>query len=175
MLGLATGGIPPRAARLIAAAASLSGLGRLFVPGARHWHVDASASPSHSRTSSDPERFRVHQAWFASHPELRVDGPTYGWLDAAFRLTERVQRDEFLAGIDTPILIGSAGIDLFVDRQAHRRAAACLRDCAFVELPHSKHEPFLESDAIRQRWFAAIDRFLDDRLPRRESSGRQAD
>jgi lysophospholipase len=164
MLGLSTGGIPLRTARLIAAAASLSGLGSMFVPGARHWHSDSSHSPSRSRTSSDSERFRVHQAWFASRPELTVDGPTYGWLDAAFRLTERVQRDDFLARIETPILIGSAGIESFVDPQAHRHAVARLRNCAFVELPNSKHEPFLETDAIRDRWFAAIDQFLDDRV-----------
>jgi lysophospholipase len=175
MLGLATGGIPLRSARFIAAAASLFGLGSMFVPGARLWHSDASQSPSHSRTSSDPERCRIHQAWFASRPELSVDGPTYGWLDAAFRLTERVQRDEFLARIETPILIGSAGIESFVDPRAHRHAVSRLRDCAFVELPHSKHEPFLETDAIRDRWFTAIDHFLDDRLPRAETLDRQAD
>jgi lysophospholipase len=175
MLGLATGGIPLRTARFIAAAASLSGLGTMFVPGARLWHSDVSQSPSRSRTSSDPERCRIHQAWFAARPELSVDGPTYGWLDAAFRLTERVRRDEFLARVETPILIGSAGIESFVDPKAHRHAVAHLRDCAFVELPHSKHEPFLETDAIRDRWFAAIDHFLHDRFPRAERLERQED
>ena len=164
MLGLATGGIPVRIARLIAAAATLSGLGTMLVPGARHWHSDASHSPALSRTSSDAERFRIHHAWLAARPELIVDGPTYGWLDAAFQLTERVQQEEFLARITTPILIGSAGIESIVDRVAHRHAAARLRHCDLVELPRSKHEPFLETDAVREHWFAAIDRFLDLRL-----------
>jgi lysophospholipase len=164
MLGLATGALPATTARLIAGTATLSGLGNLFVPGARQWHSTAQHTPASSRTSSDPERCRVHQAWFEARPELMVEGPTYGWVDAAFRVTERVQRAKFLASIAAPILIGSATIDEFVDRQAHRRAAACMPDCTLVELPHAKHEPFLEADAVRDRWFAAIDEFLARRL-----------
>jgi lysophospholipase len=164
MLGLATGGLPAASARLIASTATLSGLGSLFVPGARRWHSAIQHTPALSRTSSDPERCRVHQAWLEARPALKVEGPTFGWIDAAFRVTERIQRADFLAGIATPMLIGSAGIDVFVDRQAHRRATASLADCVLVDLPSSKHEPFLEVDAIRDDWFAAIDRFLAQRL-----------
>jgi lysophospholipase len=171
MLGLATGGIPAGLARLIAGTITQCGLGALLVLGARQWRSDASLSPAASRTSSDPKRCRVHQAWLAARPGLTLDGPTYGWVDAAFRLTARVQHEEFLAGIATPVLIGSAGNELFVDRQAHRLVARCLRDCEVVDLPQSKHEPFLETDPVRDRWFAAIDQFLDLRLT---DSGRWA-
>jgi len=164
MLGLATGGIPLRVARLIASVATLSGLGTMLVPGARRWRSDSGRSPALSRTSSDPIRFCVHQTWLVARPELVVDGPTYGWLDAAFRLTEQVQHEEFLARIVTPILLGSAGIESFVDRQAHRQVASRLRECDYIELPQSKHEPFLECDVVRERWFTAIDRFLALRL-----------
>jgi lysophospholipase len=164
MVGVATGGIPVTAARFIAGTATLSGLGSLFVPGARQWDSTARRSPALSRASSDPERCRLHQAWLEARPELIVEGPTYGWLDAAFRVTGRIQRAEFLTRIATPILIGSAGIEAFVDRQAHRRAAACLPACTLIELPHSKHEPFLETDAVRDCWLAAIDRFLAQHL-----------
>ena len=164
MLGLATGAIPVTAARFIAGTARLSGLGSLFVPGARQWHSTARRSPALSRTSNDPERCRIHQAWFEACPDLIVEGPTYGWLDAAFRITERIRRAEFLASIGTPILIGSAGIEAFVDRQAHRDAAASLPACTLIELSRSKHEPFLEIDAVRDRWLAAIGGFLAQRI-----------
>jgi lysophospholipase len=164
MLGLATGGLPAASARFIAGTATLSGFGSLFVPGARQWHSAARHTPALSRTSSDVERCRVHQAWLEARPELKVEGPTYGWVDAAFRLTERIRHADFLARIATPILIGSAAVDAFVDPQAHRRAALYMPHCTLVELPHSKHEPFLETDAVRDRWFAAIDAFLAQRL-----------
>jgi lysophospholipase len=160
MLGLATGALPAASARFIAGTATLSGLGSLFVPGARQWHSAARDTPALSRTSSDPERCRIHQAWLEARPALKVEGPTYGWVDAAFRLTERIQDADFLARIATPTLIGSAAVDAFVDPQAHRRAAQYMPCCTLVELPHSKHEPFLEADAVRDRWFAAIDSFL---------------
>jgi lysophospholipase len=70
----------------------------------------------------------------------------------------------FLAGIDTPILLASAGIETFLCREAHHRAAGLLPDCTLVEFPESKHEPFLERDVIRDRWFAAIDQFVADRF-----------
>jgi lysophospholipase len=164
MLGLATGAIPATAARFIAGTATLSGLGSLFVPGARQWHSATRRSPVLSRTSSDAERCRVHQAWLEARPDLIVEGPTYGWVDAAFRLAKRIQRGDFLTRIATPILIGSAGIEAFVDRQAHRRAATCLSACTLVELRESKHEPFLEIDAVRDVWLATIDRFLAQHL-----------
>ena len=66
--------------------------------------------------------------------------------------------------IDTPILLASAGIELFVDPEAHRRAARLLPNCTLIELPDSKHEPFLERDAIRNRWLDAIDRFVAERV-----------
>jgi alpha-beta hydrolase superfamily lysophospholipase len=41
-----------------------------------------------------------------------------------------------------------------------------LPDCTLVEFPDSKHEPFLERDAIRNSWFAEIDHFIAERLAR---------
>ncbi len=101
-------------------------------------------------------------------PGLRVDPPTYGWLDAAFRLVAKIGRAEFLAGIDTPILLASPGIERFVEPEAHHRAARLLPNCTLIELLDSKHEPFLEQDAIRDRWLDAIDGFVAERVAARK-------
>jgi lysophospholipase len=164
MLGLRTGRIPCNLARCITGAARVSGLGLCFIPGAGRWRPDRVPSPAGSRISSDPERCRVQFDWFSARAQLRVDEPTYGWLDAAFRLIAKINRKEFLAEIRTPIMLASAGIEAFVEPEAHRRAARFLPDCTLVEFPDSKHEPFLEQDAIRNRWFDAIDRFIEERL-----------
>jgi lysophospholipase len=164
MLGIRTGRVPPRLARGVALAARASGLGLCFVPGARRWRPDRTPSPATSRVSNDPERCRVQFLWFAARAQLRVDEATYGWLDEAFRLVARIVRPEFLAAIDTPILLASAGRESFVEPAAHRRAAALLPECTLIELPDSKHEPFLEHDAIRNSWLGAIDRFVGERL-----------
>ena len=60
--------------------------------------------------------------------------------------------------------LAAAGREHVVAPAAHHRAARRLPDCTLVELPESKHEPFMERDAIRDQWFAQIDSFLAERL-----------
>jgi lysophospholipase len=171
MLGIRTGRIPHRLARCITTTARASGLGLCFIPGAGPWRPDRIPSPEISRISSDPQRCLLQYGWFSAHAALRVDEPTYGWLDASFRLVKKIGRPEFLGEIRTPILLASAGIESFVDPGAHRRAARLLPDCTLIEFPDSKHEPFLERDAIRDRWLAAIDRFVAERVALQERGG----
>ena len=166
MLGIRTAGLPPAVARCVTGAARISGLGICFVPGADRWRPERVPSPERSRTSTDPDRCRLQYSWFLVRAGLRHDEPTWGWLDAALQLTTRITKTEFLAAIDTPILLASAGVETFLRPEAHRRAARLLPDCTLVEFPDSKHEPFLERDAIRDSWFAAIDHFIAERLAR---------
>jgi len=167
MLGICTGRIPTALARWITGAARAFGLGLRFVPGASRWRPDRIPSPEASRVSSDPERCRLQYSWFSACAELRVDEATYGWLDEAFRLVKRLARPEFLAEIDTPILLASAGMESFVEPAAHRRVARLLPNCTLIEFSDSKHEPFLERDAIRNPWLDAIDRFVGQHVGER--------
>jgi len=173
MLAIRTGGMPAALVRWVTGIARISGLGMCFVPGAGAWHPDRIPSPERSRISNDPERCRLQYAWFLARAGLRVDEPTWGWLDAALRLARRIGRKEFLCGIDTPILLGSAGLETFVPTESHRRASKLLPDCTLVEFPDSKHEPFRERDPIRNSWLEAIDRFIAERVARANPGCRQ--
>ena len=164
MLGLLSGRTPPVLLRAVTGPARLTGLGICRLPGTYRYHPDRPPTPERSRISSDADRCRVRHAWITSNPGLRLDQPTYGWLDPALSLIGRIGKRRFLAGIKTPILLASAGREHVVAPAAHYRAARLLPDCTLVELPDSKHEPFLERDAIRDVWFGRIDRFLADRL-----------
>jgi lysophospholipase len=174
MLGIRAAGLPPALMRCMTGFVRAAGLGICFIPGAGRWRPDRIPTPERSRVSSDPERCRLQYAWFSANTTLRVDAPTWGWLDSALRLVNRTAKKKFLAGIDTPILLASAGIESFLRPEAHRRAAQLLPDCRLVEFPDSKHEPFLERDPIRDRWFAAIDRFIAERLVRANPDYRQS-
>ena len=105
----------------------------------------------------------MRHAWFSADPGLRLDEATYGWVDSALGLVKRISKPEFLAAIDTPILLGRPGREVVVSKKAQRRAARLLPNCALVELPESKHDPFLERDAIRDYWLACLDRFQNSR------------
>jgi lysophospholipase len=164
MLGLLNGRAPPMLLRAVTGPARLSGFGICRLPGTYRWRPDRPPTPERSRISSDADRCRIRHAWISSNPGLRLDQPTYGWLDPALSLIGRIGRRRFLAGIKTPILLGSAGREHVVSPAAHYRAARLLPDCTLLELHDSKHEPFLERDAIRNEWFDRIDRFVIERL-----------
>jgi lysophospholipase len=166
MLAIHTGVAPSTLVRCIAGITRIAGLGICFVPGAGAWQPGRLPSPERSRVTNDPERCRLQYTWFLERAQLRVDEPTWGWLETALRLTARIGRKEFLRGIDIPILLASAGLETFVPPESHRRAARLLPDCTLVEFPDSKHEPFLERDPIRNNWLEAIDRFITERVVR---------
>ena len=164
MVGLRTGRVPPTLFRLITRPARAAGFGFCFIPGARKWRPDPLPSPERSRVSTDAERCRLRHAWFSAEPGLRLDQATYGWVDSALGLVARISKPEFLSGIRTPILIGRAGREVVVSPMAQRRAARLLPNCTLIELPESKHDPFLERDAIRDYWLSCLDRFIAERL-----------
>lgn len=158
MLEINTGHIPHWVARLLAGAMTAIGRGDDFVPGAGPWPYTGPA------VSNDPVRGQLLDAWFRAQEDLRLDGPTYAWLNAAFSLTARTSDAGFLSAIKTPILMGSAGEDLLVVPAAHGRAARLLPNCRLVTFAQAKHELFHETDAVRARWFAAIDAFIAQHL-----------
>ena len=164
MLGLRTGKLPPTLLRVITRPARAAGLGVCFIPGAGKWRPDRVPSPERSRVSADAERCLLRYAWFSVEPALRLDEATYGWVDSALGLVARIRKPEFLALIRTPILLASPGREMVVSPAAQRRAARLLPDCTLVELPDSKHDPFLERDAVRAYWFDRIHRFIAERL-----------
>jgi lysophospholipase len=164
MLGVPIGRTPPTLVRAVTGPMRLAGFGICRLPGTYRYHPDRPPTPERSRVSSDAERCRVRHAWVSSNPQLWLDQPTYGWLDPALSLIVRIGRRRFLAAIKTPILLGSAERERVVAPAAHYRAARFLPDCTLVQLPESKHEPFMERDAIRDEWLDRIDRFLTERL-----------
>lgn len=164
MLGLRTGRLPPSLFRLITGPARAAGLGVCFIPGAGKWRPDRLPSPERSRGTADPERCRLRHAWFSAEPSLRLDEATYGWVDTALALVARISKPEFLAAIHTPILLGRPGREVVVSKQAQRKAARLLPNCRLVELRESKHDPFLERDAIRNYWLTCLDRFVAEHL-----------
>lgn len=165
MFGVPIGRTPPVLLRALTGPARLTGFGICHLPGTVRWRPDRPPpTPERSRISSDAERCCIRHAWISSNPGLRLDQPTYGWLDPALSLITRIGRRRFLGEIETPILLGSAGREHVVAPAAHHRAARLLPDCTLVQLPESKHEPFLERDPIRDEWFDEIDRFLTKRL-----------
>lgn len=168
-----TGALPGWLVRGVSRLGVIAGCGSSYIPGARDWRQGTFGIVGSSRTSHDPERGALQDLWMEANPKLRMGGLTVGWLDMAFRLTAESMRPSYLSEVSTPILIGSAGRDRLVRSDAHRRAAGLLPRAEFVWFPEAKHELFMETDVIRDRWLAEIDRFLDMSVSRHSAARRR--
>jgi lysophospholipase len=109
--------------------------------------------------TSDRARFEHTQEFLRGHPDLRLAGPTWGWIAAAYRSMALVNAAGFAEAIATPVLICGAGKDRIVLTEAERRFAARLPRGEFLELPDSEHEMLMENDSIRARFWSAFDTF----------------
>ena len=110
--------------------------------------------------TSDRERFAQAQDFLKTHSDLRLAGPTWGWLDAAYRSMARVNGPGFPEAIPMPVLVCGAGKDRIVLTEAERQFAARLPHGKYLEFDDSEHEILMENDSIRARFWAAFDGFV---------------
>jgi len=160
MFGVHTAPFPGVLAHVLAAFGVAWGLARAYAPGRGPWQRDPQLSAETSVTSHDPVRCGILQAWFAERPDLRVDGPTYGWVKSALDVAKRISDPALLTRIAAPMLIGSPREESFVDSAATERAAALLPRAKLVSFLGARHELFFELDDVREAWLAEIDGFV---------------
>ncbi len=153
-------GMPAWQARGLAGFMIAAGLGQSYAIGQQDWRDDPARNATNSPVSHDAVRDQVAQRWLRERPELRVGGGTYRWAFEFFESCAEVMTPSYLKTIRTPILIGSAGQDTFVDSTAHQEACAKLPACQLVTYPEARHEMFMETDAVRTPWLAEIERFV---------------
>ena len=109
--------------------------------------------------TSDRARFAKAQKFLSDHPDLRLAGPTWGWLQAAYRSMDRVRAAGFPEGIAAPVLVCGAGKDRICLNESAHEFAKRLQRGTWVDLQDSEHEILMENDAIRARFWAAFDAF----------------
>jgi lysophospholipase len=160
MLQADTRGYPGWLARLVCRAHNLRGASSDWV-----WGMEArdplKMAFEDNLVTSDRARFARAQAAVAAHPEIRLAGPTWGWLEAAYRSMARVTAPGYAEAITTPVLILGAGRDRIVKTSAERTFARRLPKGSYVEIEDAEHEIMMENDSIRARFWAAFDAFVD--------------
>jgi len=110
--------------------------------------------------TSDTTRFQRAQDFLAAHPDIRLAGPSWGWLEAAYRSIAQTSAPGYTEAITTPILICGAGKDRIVDTKATAAFAKRLPNGTYVEFEDAEHEIVMENDSIRARFWAAFDGFV---------------
>ena len=110
--------------------------------------------------TSDPVRYARNQALLAADPELRLNGPTWGWLGAALDAIALTRNPGYAEAIQTPCLFFGAGHDRVCDTQAVRAFAKRVPHAEFVEIANAEHEILMERDVFRAELWHRLDAFL---------------
>jgi len=153
MLGLQTGAIPRSLARTTAAL--MSGLGR----GGQS--VTRPAPPTGFEANiltHDPARYARNLAQEAACPDLSLGGPTWGWLDFAFRAIGVLERGPGLPRLAMPLTVVAAGEERLVDNEGLRRVTARVPGARFELIPGAYHEILQETDALQATFWVAFDK-----------------
>ncbi len=151
MLGLQTGAIPRPLAKTVSAA--LTALGRGTAPLAR---PPAPAGFETNILTHDPARYARNLAQEAACPDLSLGGPTWGWLDFAFRAIAVLERGPGLAKLAIPLTVVVAGEERLVDNEGARRIAARVPGARFEIIPGAYHELLQETDALQAPFWRAF-------------------
>ncbi len=139
---------------LMALSGTLNALmGKSYIAGGSDWTKDMRPFQGCEALCSDPERVKIHTAWFEHKPELQVGSPTYGWLHNALKACADVNKKDFLSAIDKSFLICAAEKEHLVDNDRIEAAAKHLQRCTFKTLKGAHHEILMETDEIRDEFF----------------------
>jgi lysophospholipase len=149
----------PKATRLLIAALDALGLGGAYAPGGGD--TAGSTLPfANNVLTSDLGRYSRTAEALAAAPQIGLGHCTIGWLDAAFRLIQKLADPEFPRRTLTPILILGAGSDKVVNQRAIEAFTHRLKAGRLITLLQSEHEILMERDTIRAQFWAAFDAFL---------------
>ncbi len=122
---------------------------------------DPSALPFEAQVmTSDAARYARSRDFLKRHPEMRIFGPSWGWLGAAYRSIADIHAPGFAEKIEKPVLIVAAGCDQVCYTDAAREYALRLPNGRYLEIAGSRHEILREQNLIRQTFWLAFDTFI---------------
>ncbi|MCB1505714.1 MAG: alpha/beta hydrolase [Hyphomicrobiaceae bacterium] len=153
-------GMPQGLAQRLADMVAVSGFGSSFVPGGSSVPIEMGAFEGNALTS-DPERWNRTKAVLEAAPDLGLGAPTVAWFRAAMRSCSRLNAPDFAGTVKVPVLMLAAGEDHIVSTRAIEELGVKLKLGSHLLLPGALHEILQESDAIRQRFWAAFDSYLE--------------
>lgn len=108
----------------------------------------------------NPVRMSLHKTYMLLDDGLKAEDPTVGYVESLFRSTEKSTDEAFLKSIKTPVLFGIGEKDDVIDNDSVRRAATLIPDAKAAEIKGGIHALWLDRDAQRAGWWAAIDGWL---------------
>ena len=115
----------------------------------------------------DRERHARGQGLIAEEPRLALAGPTVGWVAAAADATEAFMQPNAFAHIRIPILVASASEEQLVDNASHPQVVEQLPEARHIIINGAKHEILMETDELRDQFWAEFDQLAARVAPAR--------
>jgi lysophospholipase len=115
--------------------------------------------------TSDRARFARVKALIAEDPDIRLNGPTWGWLEAAYHSMAEVNAPGYAEAIKTPMMVVGAGRDRIVMTEAVRQYAKRIPNATYFEIHEAEHEILMENDIVRARFWKAFDEYVNRFVP----------
>ena len=145
----------------IAEAVSFFGLGHMPLKRKGDRRPDESMYPGNPLTS-DMLRYKRMVDTVRADDGLYIGSPSFRWLAAAMRAMLETRQDRFPGEIRIPLLILAAAREQIVSTPAIEQLGLRLRTGRHMVIAGSRHEMFMENDAVRGQVFAAFDAFITE-------------
>ena len=162
MLGLSLGRVKPGAAFVLANFMRLIGQGGAYAAPA----IDPFDEIFDGNVlTHDERRYDLFKAQLRACPELRISGPTFGWVYFALTLFVRVRRSKLIDALTIPLVIALAEKERLCDNAAAEAVAARAPHGRSFEIDGAFHEILMETDERRAQFWIAFDEVADQVAP----------
>jgi lysophospholipase len=159
LLMFSTRGVPRWLVRLVTAVMTASGRATDFV-----WGIGGrdplTLTFDTQIVTSDRARFQRTKDFLGLHPDLRLAGPTWGWVAACLRSLAQFAARSYAEDIVTPSLVCGAGHDRICITDDARRFALRMPHGRYLEIAQAEHEILMERDVFRAQFWNAFDDFM---------------
>lgn len=145
MLKIQTDPYPYLVARSIVQAQVIAGNGKNYAPGQANHNPQAKFEENRFTTS--PERFKMAQDIYQWYPSSTLGGVSNNWIYQVMKGTNQIRK--IYPKINPPMVVFTAGTELYSDPKEMRELCEEAMDCERVHFPTAKHEIFMDRDENR--------------------------
>ena len=117
---------------------------------------------SESRVSQSQQRIDDYHQLLTDKPQLQRGGVTAGWILSSLDSTKRMSQLQDWGKIENSVLILQAENDHFVVNQPAKIICLQMKSCKAETFKESKHEIFMEKEAIRKKALNRTRAFLTE-------------
>ncbi|MBQ3934788.1 MAG: lysophospholipase [Clostridia bacterium] len=107
-------------------------------------------------------RFSRYEKFRRTHEDYQNFSPTYRWTLESLKVPKKILKKGRPEKIKTDVLICSAGLDNMVLNPPQKAFASRVPSCRLDEYPESKHEIFISTDGIMEKYVPALLEFYFD-------------